>query len=49
MDAQTEWLIKFLAGCVILACIAFPPLILVVVPAWIWLYMASQQPNEGKK
>ncbi|MBW4696248.1 MAG: hypothetical protein KME27_31425 [Lyngbya sp. HA4199-MV5] len=44
-----SWLMSLSAAIVVAACIAFPPLILVVVPGWIWWYLADKKQREGEK
>ena len=46
MKFMAEWLMSLSAAIVVCACIAFPPLLLVVIPGWIYWYLADKKSKE---
>lgn len=49
MEFIAKWLFSLSAAIVVCACFAFPPLLLVVVPGWIYWYLVDKEQRESEK
>lgn len=46
MEFTVQWLASLATAIVVCACIAFPPLLLVVIPGWIYWYLVDKKNKE---